>query len=86
MLRLWLNELDQNALAVLMGSETLVPSDWMFIALSAMNGPKAWQQTIRIFIMRLIQKNDIHNAVMCFLAIGERENAIEQYISSKKYM
>ncbi|KAF3936218.1 hypothetical protein ABW19_dt0204727 [Dactylella cylindrospora] len=86
MLRLWLHDLDSNALNVLMGSDTLVPSDWLFIALSAMGGQKAWQQTVRVFIMRLIQKGDVHNAVMCFLMIGEREQAIEQYVSSKKYM
>ncbi|KAF3191026.1 hypothetical protein TWF106_008028 [Orbilia oligospora] len=86
MLRLWLHDLDANALNVLMGSETLVPSDWLFIALSAMGGQKSWQQTVRVFIMRLIQKGDVHNAVMCFLMIGERDQAIEHYVSNKKYM
>ncbi|KAJ6264956.1 hypothetical protein Dda_1110 [Drechslerella dactyloides] len=85
-LRLWLHDLDANALNVLMGSETLVPSDWLFIALSAMGGQKSWQQTVRVFIMRLIQKGDVHNAVMCFLMIGERDQAIEHYVSNKKYM
>ncbi|EPS35258.1 hypothetical protein H072_11571 [Dactylellina haptotyla CBS 200.50] len=86
MLRLWLHDLDANALNVLMGSETLVPSDWLFIALAAMGGQKSWQQTVRLFIMRLIQQGDVHNAVMCFLMIGEREQAIEHYLSNKKYM
>ncbi|KAK6542789.1 hypothetical protein TWF694_006731 [Orbilia ellipsospora] len=86
MLRLWLQDLDANALNVLMGSDTLVPSDWLFIALAAMGGQKSWQQSVRVFIMRLIQKGDVHNAVMCFLMIGERDQAIEHYISNKKYM
>ncbi|EWC45684.1 hypothetical protein DRE_05245 [Drechslerella stenobrocha 248] len=86
MLRLWLQDLDANALNVLMGSETLVASDWLFIALAAMGGQKSWQQTVRVFIMRLIQKGDVHTAVMCFLMIGERDQAIDHYVSNKKYM
>ena len=36
MLRMWLGELDQNSLSVLLGSDFMVSADWLFLALSAM--------------------------------------------------
>lgn len=35
-LRMWLGDLDQNSLSVLLGADFFVPGDWMFLALSAM--------------------------------------------------
>ena len=36
MLRMWLGELDQNSLSVLVGADFMVSADWLFLALSAM--------------------------------------------------
>lgn len=36
MLRMWLSDLDQNSLSVLLGADFMVSGDWMFLALSAM--------------------------------------------------
>lgn len=36
MLRMWLGDLDQNSLSVLLGADFVVAGDWMFLALSAM--------------------------------------------------
>lgn len=36
MLRMWLGDLDQNSLSVLLGADFMVSGDWMFLALSAM--------------------------------------------------
>lgn len=34
-LRMWLNDLDQNSLAVMLGADFMVSGDWLFLALSA---------------------------------------------------
>lgn len=39
MLRMWLGDLDQNSLSVLLGADFMVSGDWMFLALSAMGRP-----------------------------------------------
>lgn len=36
MLRMWLGDLEQNSLSVLLGSNLQVSADWLFLALSAM--------------------------------------------------
>ena len=38
-LRMWLGDLDQNSLTVLLGADFCVPGDWLFLALSAMGKP-----------------------------------------------
>jgi hypothetical protein len=35
-LRMWLGDLDQNSLTVLLGADFNVAGDWLFLALSAM--------------------------------------------------
>jgi hypothetical protein len=35
-LRLWLGDIDQNSLAVMLGADFAVSGDWLFLALSAM--------------------------------------------------
>lgn len=35
-LRMWLGDLNQNSLSVLLGADFSVPGDWVFLALSAM--------------------------------------------------
>lgn len=40
----------------------------------------------RAFVMRLLQKNDLHMAVLCLLAIGDKTDAVELYVSHKQYL
>jgi hypothetical protein len=35
-LRMWLGDLDQNSLSVMLGADFNVSGDWLFLALSAM--------------------------------------------------
>ncbi|KAL7275376.1 hypothetical protein RUND412_001681 [Rhizina undulata] len=86
MLRMWLGDLDQNSLSVMLGTELMVSGDWMLLALSAMGGQKSWNHVVRAFVMRLLQKGELHTAVLCLLALGDRNDAVEIYVSHKKYM
>ncbi|KAG0635022.1 WD40-repeat-containing domain protein [Tuber brumale] len=85
-LRMWLGDLDQNSLSVLLGADFSVPGDWVFLALSAMDGQKSWNHVVRAFVMRLLQKGELHTAVLCLLALGDKSDAVEVYVSHKKYM
>lgn len=86
MLRMWLQELDQNALSVLLGTDMMVSGDWLILALSSMGGQKSWATVFRAFAMRLIQKGNLHTAAMCLLALDDKQGAVEVYISHKQYM
>lgn len=48
MLRMWLGDLDQNSLSVLIGADFSVPADFLFLAFSAMgmNRPFSWKLRI----------------------------------------
>ncbi|KAF8474582.1 WD40-repeat-containing domain protein [Kalaharituber pfeilii] len=86
MLRMWLGELDQNSLSVLLGADFQVPADWLFLALSAMDGKKAWETVARAMVMRLVQKDDIHIAAVVLLALGNAKDAVDLYGSHHMHM
>ncbi|KAA8899944.1 WD40-repeat-containing domain protein [Sphaerosporella brunnea] len=85
-LRLWLGDIDQNSLAVMLGADFAVSGDWLFLALSAMGGQSSWTHVVRAFVLKLLQKGDLHMAVLCLLAIGDKNDAVEIYVSHKKFL
>lgn len=36
--------------------------------------------------MRLLQRGDVNTAVLCLLALGDKNDAVEVYVSHKRYM
>jgi len=36
--------------------------------------------------MRLLQKGELHTAALCLLALGDKNDAVEVYVSHKRYM
>ncbi|KAF8545235.1 WD40-repeat-containing domain protein [Trichophaea hybrida] len=85
-LRMWLGDLDQNSLSVMLGADFNVSGDWLFLALSAMGGQSSWTYVARAYVLKLLQKNDIHMAVLCLLAIGDKNDAVDVYVSHKCYL
>ncbi|KAI5815327.1 WD40-repeat-containing domain protein [Pyronema omphalodes] len=85
-LRMWLGDLDQNSLSVMLGADFNVSGDWLFLALSAMAGQNSWTHVARAYVLKLLQKNDIHMAVLCLLAIGDKNDAVEVYVSHHCYL
>ncbi|KAI5804119.1 WD40-repeat-containing domain protein [Peziza echinospora] len=86
MLRMWLGDLDQNSLSVLLGSDFSVSGDWLFVALSAMDGKKSWETVARAFVMRLVQKGDIHTAAVVLLALASPKDAVDLYVSHNMFL
>ena len=111
-LRMWLGELDQNALSVMLGADFAVSGDWLLLALSAtggltflpfvartyliknadfmrscgVGGQNAWTHVVRAFVLKLLQKGDLHMAVLCLLAIGDKSDAVEVYVNHKRFL
>lgn len=83
---MWKQENDPNSLSVLLGMDGMVSADWILLALSAMNGEKSSNLVARAFAMRLIQKGDLHMAVVLLLALGDKTGAVEIYVAQKRYL
>lgn len=81
----WLRELGADALTSMIGSESMTSADWMVLALSTM-GNGSQKKIGEAFILRLLEKGDIHSAVAILLSLGEENDAIEVYVSRNMYM
>ncbi|MCJ1473281.1 hypothetical protein MMC13_001932 [Lambiella insularis] len=83
----WLGEVQVDSMASLMGGVPLSTTDWMLLALSQMNGQgSAGKQVGHSFAQRLLQQGDIHTAATILIGMGDREDAVEIYISRNYYM
>jgi hypothetical protein len=81
----WLGDLGSDTAASMVGSASLSSSDWMLLALSAM-GSESQKKVGEAFVERLLAKGDTHPAVAILLGLGEPDEAIEAYVSSKHFM
>lgn len=80
----WLGDMDSDILAA--SSENMTSSDWMLLALSGIGGQTSQQKLGRTYVQRLLETGDIHVAVTIMLGMGDYNDAIEVYISHKRYM
>ncbi|EXJ76785.1 uncharacterized protein A1O5_01293 [Cladophialophora psammophila CBS 110553] len=82
----WLDE-DPDYLAEIMGSTGSVASlDWMLLALGTISNQVGAKKITQVFIEKLLAKGDIHAAATLLLALGDRSDAIEVYVSRHQYM
>lgn len=83
----WLGEVQAGSLAAIMGEAPLSTTDWMLLALTQMNGQgPAGKQLGHSFVHRLLQQGDIHTAATILIGMGDREDAVEIYVSRNYYM
>jgi len=80
MLAKWLGEMGADSMASMIGSESMTSSDWMLLALSSI-GQDSQKKVGEAFVQRLLEKGDIHPAVAILLGLGEKNDAIEVYVS-----
>ncbi|KAF2152508.1 hypothetical protein K461DRAFT_313187 [Myriangium duriaei CBS 260.36] len=81
----WLGELGSDSIVSILGSQAMTSSDWMLLALSAID-KDSQKKAGDAFVQRLLEKGDIHPAVAILLGVGELDEAIEAYVSQKCYM
>jgi len=82
----WLGDIGADALAQMVGSESMTSSDWMLLALSCSMGQGSQKQVGEAFVRRLLETDDIHPAVAILLGLGEQNEAVEVYVSRKYFL
>lgn len=82
----WLGEVDPDVMAAAMNSGSISSSDWMLLALSSMGGQGAKASMGQAFAQKLLQQGDFHTSATILLGLGDREDAVEVYVSRSFYM
>lgn len=80
----WLGDISTDVMA--MGSENMTSSDWMLLALSGIGGHASQHKLGRAYVQRLLEHGDIHAAATILIGLGDHNDAVEIYVSHKKYM
>lgn len=80
----WLGDMETDIMAA--SSQNMTSSDWMLLALSGIGGQASQHKLGRAFVQRLLESGDVHVAVTIMLGMGDHNDAIEIYISHKRYM
>jgi hypothetical protein len=80
----WLGDITTDIMA--MGSENMTSSDWMLLALSGIGGQQSQHKLGRAYVQRLLENGDVHAAATIMIGLGDHNDAIEIYISHKRYM
>ncbi|KAL8792125.1 MAG: hypothetical protein Q9195_005300 [Heterodermia aff. obscurata] len=83
----WLGEVDSDMMAAMISSGSVNSSDWMLLALSQMGGPGSQLGKMgQAFVQRLLSQGDFHTSATILLGLGDREDAVEVYVSRSFYM
>lgn len=83
----WLGEVDSDMMAAMISSGSVSSSDWMLLALSQMGGQGAGLGKMgQAFVQRLLSQGDFHTSATILLGLGDREDAVEVYVSRSFYM
>ncbi|KAF7538312.1 hypothetical protein G7Z17_g12673 [Cylindrodendrum hubeiense] len=80
----WLGDIDADVMAA--SSENMTSQDWMLLALSGIGGQASQHKLGRAYVQRLLETGDVHAAVTIMLGMGDHTDAIEIYISHRRYM
>ncbi|RDW66124.1 hypothetical protein BP6252_09759 [Coleophoma cylindrospora] len=80
----WLGDIDTDIMTT--SSESMTSSDWMLLALSGIGGQASQTKVARAYVQRLLEKGDVHTAATIMIGMGDQNDAIEIYVSHKRYM
>lgn len=82
----WLHE-DPDYLNTVLGTTGPVSNtDWMILALATLDPQAGDKKTSQVFIEKMLSRGDIHAAVTVLLAIGDKSDAIEVYVSRNQFL
>lgn len=80
----WLGDINTDVMAAT--SENMTSSDWMLLALSSIGGQASQHSLGRAYVQRLLENGDVHAAATIMLGMGDHNDAIEIYVSHKKFL
>ena len=81
----WLNDDPDHLVSLLNMPEAGSELDWVVIALSGLS-PKSNRKVVQTFAQKMLVTGDAHTAATVLLAIGDRNEAIEVYVSRNYYL
>ncbi|KAL8988108.1 MAG: hypothetical protein Q9169_008611, partial [Polycauliona sp. 2 TL-2023] len=73
-------------MAAIISAGNVSSSDWMMLALSSMGGQASAGKMGQAFVQRLLQQGDFHTSATVLLGMGDREDAVEVYVSRSFFM
>lgn len=79
----WLGDITEDIMAP---TSEMTSADWMKLAFLGMSGNSQHSKAGRAYIPKLLETGDIHTAVTMLIGYGDYNDAIEIYISHKRYM
>ncbi|RAH65428.1 uncharacterized protein BO66DRAFT_333956 [Aspergillus aculeatinus CBS 121060] len=82
----WLGESDTDHMVSMIGSGPATITDWMLLAFSQMSGESQSNKFGQAFVQKLLEIGDIHTAATILLGLGDRNDAIEVYVSQNYYL
>ncbi|KAL4894965.1 hypothetical protein BDV59DRAFT_158667 [Aspergillus ambiguus] len=82
----WLGEYDTDQMASMISSSTTSTADWMLLAFSQMSGASQANKVGQAFVQKLLKVGDVHTSATILLALGDKNDAIEVYVSQNYYM
>ncbi len=82
----WLDEDPDYLNAVLGTTGPVSNTDWMILALATLDSEAGAKKTSQVFIEKMLSRGDIHAAVTVLLAIGDKSDAIEVYVSRNQLL
>ncbi|KAH8677300.1 hypothetical protein BX600DRAFT_121791 [Xylariales sp. PMI_506] len=80
----WLGDIDADIMTA--SSENMTSSDWMLLALSGIGGQASQHKLGRAYVQRLLESGDLHAAATIMIGMGDMNDAIEIYVSHKRFM
>ncbi|KAL4877104.1 hypothetical protein BJY04DRAFT_133707 [Aspergillus karnatakaensis] len=82
----WIDESDTDHMVSMISSGPTSIGDWMLLALSQMNGQSQANKVGQAFVQKLLEIGDVHTAATILIGLGDRDDAIEVYVSQNYYM
>ncbi|KAI1129836.1 hypothetical protein F5Y10DRAFT_143280 [Nemania abortiva] len=80
----WLGDINADVMTAT--SENMTSSDWMLLALSGIGGQASQHSLGRAYVQRLLENGDVHAASTIMVGMGDYNDAIEIYVSHKKFL
>ncbi|KAB8234440.1 uncharacterized protein BDW43DRAFT_310108 [Aspergillus alliaceus] len=82
----WLGESDTDQMVSMLSSGSASMADWMLLAFSQMSGESQANKVGQAFVQKLLEIGDVHTAATILLGLGDKNDAIEVYVSQSYYM
>ncbi|KAL4747252.1 hypothetical protein BDW72DRAFT_18215 [Aspergillus terricola var. indicus] len=82
----WIDESDTDHMVSMISAGPTSIGDWMLLALSQMNGQSQANKVGQAFVQKLLELGDVHTAATILIGLGDRDDAVEVYVSQNYYM